>query len=195
MLNHDYLVTGMTRADKFILLNRLRLSKLPNGADKLITITGSRMEDTFFMKHQFVIPVAVDPKSVVLYEKSRVVLQDLCHLLETIMHGRNIYENIRKYVQFQLTWCLNLAIYTFVCILKYGQLPFDAPIFVWLNLVNYIVAAMFYGPDLPNRIIHEYVSVPRNEFREDYHYYVDTDNCNRLGNSILHNTEPFDSQN
>lgn len=74
LLNHDYLITGMTRADKFILLNKLRLSKLQNGCEKLITLTGSRMEDTFFMNHDYIIPVAIDPKSVVLYEKSRVVL-------------------------------------------------------------------------------------------------------------------------
>lgn len=111
------------------------------------------------------------------------------------MHGRNSYENIRKFVQFQITWCFNLAVYSSVSILKYKSLPFNAPIFVWLNLVNYIIAAMYYGSDLPNRIIHKYASEVHNDFREDYHYFVDTDNCQRLGNSILHNTRPFDSQN
>jgi len=109
--------------------------------------------------------------------------------MEAVELGRNSFENIRKFMQFQITILLNLTIYTLGSLIKYKSLPVSAPIILWLNMVNYVVPAILFGSDLPQKILNN--DKNRLDFREEYKMFEKTDNCDSMGNSILHNTEPF----
>lgn len=83
------------------------------------------------------------------------MVKNLGHLMEAVELGRNSYENIRKFIQFQITILLNLTIYTIGSLIRYKSLPVSAPIILWLNMVNYIVPAILFGSDLPQKILNE----------------------------------------
>ena len=66
------------------------------------------------------------------------------------MWGRNIYYNIRKFIQFQVTFNLStLAIVFFGCATK-GESPLNVVQLLWINLVMDTLAAIALGSERPH---------------------------------------------
>lgn len=57
------------------------------------------------------------------------------------MWGRTIYENVRKFMQFQLTMNLSLLTTVFIAACSIGKPPFSVIQLLWMNLVMDIFAA------------------------------------------------------
>lgn len=57
------------------------------------------------------------------------------------MWGRTIYENVRKFVQFQLTMNISLLTVVFLAAVSVGQPPFSVIQLLWMNLVMDVLAA------------------------------------------------------
>jgi len=87
-------------------------------------------------------------------ELSDIVLtgDDFEATLRAVMWGRNIYHNVARFLQFQVTVNLSCLMVVFVAPMVLGESPFSAVQLLWLNLVMDSLAAFALGtePPLPN---------------------------------------------
>lgn len=87
-------------------------------------------------------------------ELSDIVLtgDDFEATLRAVMWGRNIYHNVARFLQFQVTVNLSCLLVVFVAPMVLGESPFSAVQLLWLNLVMDSLAAFALGtePPLPN---------------------------------------------
>lgn len=75
---------------------------------------------------------------------------DFQSILMAAMWGRNIYYNIRKFIQFQVTFNIStLAIVFFGCATK-GESPLNVVQLLWINLVMDTLAAIALGSERPH---------------------------------------------
>lgn len=79
---------------------------------------------------------AKDSSDLVILDNSFV------SIYKSIKWGRQIFDNVRKFLQFQLT--INILIVTFVFLhgLMFGQSPLNVIQFLWLNLIMDILGAI-----------------------------------------------------
>ena len=88
--------------------------------------------------------VAKDASSMIL------TTDDFQSILMAAMWGRNIYYNIRKFIQFQVTFNIStLAIVFFGCATK-GESPLNVVQLLWINLVMDTLAAIALGSERPH---------------------------------------------
>lgn len=87
-------------------------------------------------------------------ELSDIVLteDDFEATLRAVMWGRNIYHNVSRFLQFQVTVNLSCLLLVFVAPMVLGESPFSAVQLLWLNLIMDSLAAFALGtePPLPN---------------------------------------------
>lgn len=57
------------------------------------------------------------------------------------MWGRTIYENVRKFVQFQLTMNISLLAIVFISVCSLGAPPFQVIHLIWINMIMDVLAA------------------------------------------------------
>lgn len=62
-------------------------------------------------------------------------------IYNSIMWGRTIYENVRKFVQFQLTMNISLLTVIFISSCSIGPPPFKVIHLLWMNLIMDVFAA------------------------------------------------------
>lgn len=58
------------------------------------------------------------------------------------MWGRQIYENVRKFIQFQITMNISLLTIVFLSAISIGQPPFGVIQLLWMNLIMDVLAAI-----------------------------------------------------
>ena len=88
--------------------------------------------------------VAKDASSMIL------TTDDFQAILMAAMWGRNIYNNVRKFIQFQVTFNITtLAIVFFGCATK-GETPLNVVQLLWINLVMDTLAAIALGSERPH---------------------------------------------
>ena len=88
--------------------------------------------------------VAKDASSMIL------TTDDFQSILMAAMWGRNIYYNIRKFIQFQVTFNIStIAIVFFGCATK-GETPLNIVQLLWINLVMDTLAAIALGSERPH---------------------------------------------
>jgi len=65
----------------------------------------------------------------------------------SILWGRAMYENVRKFLQFQLTINVSLVAIVFVSGCTLGSVPFNVIQLLWMNLIMDILAAISLGTE------------------------------------------------
>merc|ERR1711935_257778 len=70
-----------------------------------------------------------------------ILSNEFSSIYNSIMWGRTIYENVRKFVQFQLTMNISLLTIIFIPACSIGKPPFKVIQLLWMNLVMDILAA------------------------------------------------------
>jgi magnesium-transporting ATPase (P-type) len=78
-----------------------------------------------------------------------IVDEDLELVVDAMKLGRNMYENIRKFLQFQKSTALNLIIYVSVGTLLYKDWPIQPAVLLFLNFVMDTFAAVLMAIQLP----------------------------------------------
>ena len=63
--------------------------------------------------------------------------------------GRALQENVRSFLQFQLTTNLVVLSFTVIVALNGTQVPFNAPMLLWVNLIMDTLAAVAFGTEAP----------------------------------------------
>ncbi len=71
-------------------------------------------------------------------------------VIRGVMWGRNVYENIRRFLQFQITVNVTSQLAIFACVCWYGYSYMGVVELLWLNLIMDILAAMALATEKPH---------------------------------------------
>lgn len=64
--------------------------------------------------------------------------------------GRNLYDNIRKFVQFQMTVNITCLVFVIFCGVTVGHSPFTVFQLLWINLIMDVLAAIALATEAPH---------------------------------------------
>jgi P-type Ca2+ transporter type 2C len=90
--------------------------------------------------------------STVAKEASDIVILDdnFSSIVKSVMWGRSVFDNIRKFLQFQLTVNVVALTLTFVCAVTGSEPPLNAVMMLWVNLIMDTMGALALGTEPPS---------------------------------------------
>ncbi len=116
---------------------KMRVVKLLKGAGNVVAVTGDGINDAPALKNADAGIAMGISGTEVSKEASDVVLLDdsFATIVKAVEWGRNIYENFKRFITFQLTVNLSSVIVVFMSILLGFKAPFSALQLLWINLI------------------------------------------------------------
>ncbi len=116
---------------------KMRVVKLLKGAGNVVAVTGDGINDAPALKNADVGIAMGISGTEVSKEASDVVLLDdsFATIVKAVEWGRNIYENFKRFITFQLTVNLSSVIVVFMSIFLGFKAPFSALQLLWINLI------------------------------------------------------------
>ena len=96
-------------------------------------------------------------KSMALNRSSMVLTDNNFEsCIKAILRGRNIYSNIKKFLQFQITVNFSILVCILISVLYLTESPFNAVMLIWINLIMDVLAALALATAPPlERVITE----------------------------------------
>jgi len=118
--------------------------------NKKVAATGRSISDVDAL-HRADVSLAMGSGCSAAKEVSDMVLtgDDFEAVVKAIMWGRNIYHNVARFLQFQVTVNLSCLLTMFVAPMFLGESPFSAVQLLWLNIVMDTLAAFALGTEPP----------------------------------------------
>eukprot|EP00735_Rhodelphis_limneticus_P008892 TRINITY_DN2361_c0_g1::TRINITY_DN2361_c0_g1_i1::g.20875::m.20875 TRINITY_DN2361_c0_g1::TRINITY_DN2361_c0_g1_i1::g.20875 ORF type:complete len:1035 (-),score=144.87,sp/P54678/ATC1_DICDI/46.38/0.0,E1-E2_ATPase/PF00122.15/1.1e-64,Cation_ATPase_C/PF00689.16/2.6e+03,Cation_ATPase_C/PF00689.16/3e+02,Cation_ATPase_C/PF00689.16/7.1e-43,Hydrolase/PF00702.21/4.4e+03,Hydrolase/PF00702.21/7.3e-27,Hydrolase_like2/PF13246.1/2.8e-18,Hydrolase_like2/PF13246.1/1.2e+04,HAD/PF12710.2/2.9e-14,Cation_ATPase_N/PF0069 len=136
-----------TPNDKYILVNRLRV------LGEVVAVTGDGTNDAPALKEADVGFSMGISGTEVAKEASDVILMDdnFSSLVRAVVWGRSVYDNIRKFIQFQLTVNVVALVVSFVgaCNPNETELPLKPVQMLWVNLIMDTMGALALSTEYP----------------------------------------------
>lgn len=85
-------------------------------------------------------------------EASDIIILDdnFSSIVKSVMWGRAVFDNIRKFLQFQLTVNVVALTLTFLCALTGREPPLNAVMMLWVNLIMDTMGALALGTEPPS---------------------------------------------
>ena len=126
-----------------------QLNMIENEATKVI-VTGEGANDAEAL-NEAQIGVAMKTSVAAAQAASQLVLTDnnFKSCLQAILWGRNIYQNVTRFLQFQMTVNLSCILVVFIGVFFYSELPMSSAQLLWINLIMDILAAIALGTEPP----------------------------------------------
>lgn len=69
--------------------------------------------------------------------------------LQAVLWGRNIYQNVTRFLQFQITVNLSCILVVFIGIFFYSEMPMSSAQLLWINLIMDVIGAIALGTEPP----------------------------------------------
>ncbi len=142
-------------------LDKLRLVKLLQSNGEVVSVTGDGTNDAAALK-QAQVGLAMGSGTAIAKEASDIILlnDSFGSIVNAVVWGRSLYENIQKFILFQLT--INVAA---LGIVFFGPLigvafPLTVTQMLWVNLIMDTFAALALATEPPNQQVME--RAPRN---------------------------------
>lgn len=138
--------------DKLALVTGLKTWADKNAArGRSVAVTGEGVNDESALKMADVgfamggsgCDIAKDASSVILTD------DNFSNSIKTAMWGRNIYQNIRKFLQFQATVNFSCCLVVLLTAVTLGVAAFGVVQLIWINLVMDIFAALALATEPP----------------------------------------------
>lgn len=131
--------------DKYLLVTGLK------EMGDIVAVTGDGTNDAPALKKADVgFAMGITGTDVAKHACDIIVMDDnFASIVKAVMWGRSIYDNIRKFLQFQLT-CNLVALFTAMvgsCVLK--ESPLQAIQLLWINLIMDSLASLALATELP----------------------------------------------
>lgn len=116
---------------------KMRVVKLLKSQGNVVAVTGDGINDAPALKNADVGIAMGISGTEVSKEASDIVLLDdsFSTIVKAIAWGRGIYENFKRFIQFQLTVNVSSVIVVFVSILLGLKAPFTALQLLWINII------------------------------------------------------------
>lgn len=116
---------------------KMRVVKLLKKAGNVVAVTGDGINDAPALKNADVGIAMGLSGTEVSKEASDIVLLDdsFATIVKAVKWGRNIYENFKRFISFQLTVNLSSVIAVFASILMGFKAPFTALQLLWINII------------------------------------------------------------
>ena len=142
-------------------LDKLRLVKLLQQNGEVVSVTGDGANDAAALK-QAQVGLAMGSGTAIAKEASDIILLDdsFKSTVNALVWGRSLYENIQKFILFQLT--INVAALGIVFLGPFigVALPLTVIQMLWINLIMDTFAALALATEPPNLKVME--RCPRN---------------------------------
>ena len=99
-------------------------------------------------------------------EASDIIIMDnnFTSIVTAIIYGRNIYDNIRKFLQFQLTTNFSACIIVFICACIGAKSPLSSIQMLWINLIMDSLGSMALATEPPYEGLLKRAPTKKNEF-------------------------------
>merc|ERR1712176_1321879 len=172
----------LSTEDRKQMLPRLRVLARSKPADKedlvtwyktcnepkdIVAVTGDGANDALALKNADVgLSMGIQGTDVAKEASDIVIMDDnFASIEKTVMWGRSVYDNIRKFVQFQLT--VNVTALTISLVGAFyppWQNPLTAVQLLWVNLIMDTMAALALSTEQPTVALLE-----RHPFKKDSH--------------------------
>lgn len=116
---------------------KMRVVKLLKAQGNVVAVTGDGINDAPALKNADVgIAMGISGTEVSKEAGDIVLLDDsFATIVKAVEWGRNIYENFRRFISFQLTVNLSSVIVVFASILLGLKAPFTALQLLWINII------------------------------------------------------------
>ncbi len=134
-----------TPQDKKLLVKRLK------AMNEVIAVTGDGTNDAPALRLAHVgLAMGIEGTGVAKQASDIIILDDnFASIVKSVMWGRNVRENIQKFLQFQLTVNLVALVVAFVAALTDQGTPLKAIQLLWVNLIMDTMAALALGTEAP----------------------------------------------
>eukprot|EP01091_Cochliopodium_minus_P021301 TRINITY_DN967_c0_g1_i3.p1 TRINITY_DN967_c0_g1~~TRINITY_DN967_c0_g1_i3.p1 ORF type:complete len:1042 (-),score=346.69 TRINITY_DN967_c0_g1_i3:10-3135(-) len=130
--------------------DKLRLVKLLKEEDEVVAVTGDGTNDAKALKEADV-GLSMGSGSNVAKEASDIVIMDdnFNSIVKSVLWGRCVFENIRKFLQFQLTVNFGALVISLIGAVSKRGPPLRAVQLLWVNLIMDTMAALALGTEQP----------------------------------------------
>lgn len=137
--------------------------------NRKVAVIGESMSDIGAMEIAHVSFAMGSGCSVARNKSSMVLLEDnFMSCIQALLRGRNIYSNIKRFLQFQITVNFSILASIMIGILWLSESPFNAVMLIWINLMMDMLAALALAtaPPLP-QVISESAVMPNEPIISD----------------------------
>lgn len=137
-------LTRATSDDKLLMVIGLK------NCGKTVAVTGDGINDIDALEHADV-GLAMGSGCSAAKQASSLILtnDDFESAIRGIMWGRNIYHNVGRFLQFQLTVNVSVILLVVFGILFFGESPLNAVQLLWINLIMDTFAAIALSTEPP----------------------------------------------
>jgi P-type Ca2+ transporter type 2C len=119
-------------------LDKYRLVRLLQELGEVVAVTGDGTNDAPALKKADVGLAMGISGTEVAKEASKIVLLDdsFATIVKAVQWGRSLYENIQRFIQFQLTINVSALLITFLGVVLFGvRAPFTVLQLLWINVI------------------------------------------------------------
>ena len=140
-------------------LVKMRVVKLLKEQGNVVAVTGDGINDAPAIKHADVgIAMGIAGTDVTKEASDMVLLDDsFSTIIKAVQWGRGIYENFKRFIQFQLTVNVSSVVVVICSILAGFSAPFTALELLWINIIMDGPPALTLGlePSRPDLLKHK----------------------------------------